>query len=105
MPLGISGSTRGPALPSLPTLGEQGFKFEADGWFGIFAPAATPAAIVARLNQEIGKVLALDETKQRFNQQNMALPAFKSPAQFAATVKSDLTLWQGLAKQANLKID
>jgi tripartite-type tricarboxylate transporter receptor subunit TctC len=105
VPLGISGSVRGPALPGLPTLSEQGYKFEVDGWFGIFAPAATPPAVVARLNQEIGKILALDDTRQRFHQQNMALPAFKNPAQFAASVKADMELWQGLAKRANLKID
>lgn len=103
--LGISGSHRGPALPNVPTLTEQGFKFDSDGWFGVFAPAGTPAAIVNRLNQEIGKAMAMEEGRQKFTQANMALPAFKNPAQFGATVKADMALWQGLAKQAQLKID
>lgn len=103
--LGATGSARGPALPELPTLTEQGFKFGLDGWFGIFAPARTPAAIVTRLNEEIGKALAAEETRQRFAQQNITLGAFKSAPQFAATVKSDIDLWQSLAKKANLKLD
>ncbi|MGB3069718.1 MAG: tripartite tricarboxylate transporter substrate binding protein [Ottowia sp.] len=103
--LGVSGSIRAPALPSLPTLSEQGFKFEADGWFGIFAPGATPPAIVNRLNQEIGKILAKDDVKQKFAAQNMTLPAFKTADQFAAVVRSDIDAWQGMAKSAQLKID
>ncbi|MES2363561.1 MAG: tripartite tricarboxylate transporter substrate binding protein [Pseudomonadota bacterium] len=103
--MGVTGSARGPALPELPTLTEQGFKFDSDGWFGIFAPAGTPPAIVARLNQEIGKVVATDDTRKKFALQNMAVPPHKSAVQFAATVKSDIELWQPLAKKANLKID
>lgn len=103
--LGVSGAARAPALPSLPTLSEQGFKFDTDGWFGIFAPAATPPAIVNRLNQEIGKILARDDVKQKFAEQNMTLPAFKTTAQFAATVKSDTGTWQQMAKGVDLKMD
>jgi tripartite-type tricarboxylate transporter receptor subunit TctC len=103
--LGASGSARPPALSNVPTLSEQGFKFDSDGWFGIFAPAATPPAIVARLNQEIGNILALEDTKQKFAAQNMTLPAFKSPEQFTATVKTDIAAWQGMAKRVNLKLD
>jgi len=103
--LAATGSGRGPALPELSTVTEQGFKFDSDGWFGIFAPAGTPPAIIARLNQEIGKAVALDETRQKFTQQNMAIPPHKSAAQFAATVKSDIEQWQSLAKKANLKMD
>jgi tripartite-type tricarboxylate transporter receptor subunit TctC len=103
--IGATGSARGPALPDVPTLSEQGFEFNADGWYGIFGPAGTPAAIVTRLNQEIGKVLAMDEIRQKFQQQNMVLPPYKSPEQFAATVNSDIEFWQSQAKKANLKID
>ncbi len=103
--LGMSGSSRGPALPQVPTLTEQGFKFDADGWFGVFAPAGTPQAIVNRLNQEIGKFLTTEDGRQRFTQANMALPSFKNPAQFGAMVKSDMALWQDLARQAKLKIE
>jgi tripartite-type tricarboxylate transporter receptor subunit TctC len=103
--VGATGSGRGPALPEVPTLSEQGFKFDTDGWFGIFAPAGTPAAIVQRLNQEFGQAMALDEVKKRFASQNMGVPAHKTAAQFAATVKADVELWQGLGRRANLKAD
>jgi tripartite-type tricarboxylate transporter receptor subunit TctC len=103
--LGATGSARGPALPEVPTLTEQGFKFDTDGWFGIFAPAGTPMAIVNRLNQEFGQAMANEEVRKRFAAQNMGVPAHKNAAQFAATVKADVELWQGLAKRANLKAD
>lgn len=103
--LGISGSQRAPALPDLPTLSEQGFRFESDGWFGIFAPAGTPPAIVNRLNQEIGQILAKDDVKQKFAAQNMTLPPYKSADEFTRTVKNDIAAWQGLARGLNLKQD
>jgi tripartite-type tricarboxylate transporter receptor subunit TctC len=103
--LATTGSTRAPALPDLPTVTEQGYKFDAVGWFGIFAPAGTPASVIARLNQEIGKAMSIEETKNRFTQQNMAIPPHKNAAQFAATVKADIEIWQSLAKKANLKPD
>ncbi len=103
--LGATGSGRGPALPEVATVTEQGFKFNTDGWFGIFAPAGTPAHIVNRLNQEFGAAMANEEVKKRFAAQNMGVPPHKSAAQFAATVKADTELWQGLAKRADLKPD
>lgn len=103
--MGATGSARGPALPDLPTLSEQGYRFDSDGWFGIFTPAGTPPAIVTRLNQEIGKILAMEETRKRFAMQNMGVPPYKNAAEFAATVRSDIEFWQSLAKKGNLKID
>lgn len=103
--MGATGSGRGPALPDLPTLSEQGYKFDADGWYGVFAPAGTPPAIVRRVNAEINKILATDEMKQRFAAQNMLAPSNKTADQFAAQVKSDIELWQSLAKSIKLKIE
>lgn len=103
--LGATGSARGPALPDLPTLSEQGYQFDSDGWFGIFTTAGTPPSNVTRLNQEIGKIVSMEETRKRFAMQNMGVPPHKNAAEFAATVKSDIEFWQSLAKRANLKID
>lgn len=103
--LGATGSARGPALPEVPTLAEQGYKFDAEGWFGVFAPGGTPTAVVQRMNEEINKALAMTETRQRFADQNMLLPANKNADQFAATVKADIQRWQGLAKAINLKAE
>lgn len=103
--LGVTGSGRGPALPDLPTLTEQGYKFDANGWFGIFAPAGTSPAIVRRLNEEINRVLATEPMRQQFATQNMAPPPIKTVEQFAATVKSDIALWQSLGRTAKLQVD
>lgn len=103
--MGATGSGRGPALPDVPTLTEQGYKFDADGWYGVFAPAGTPPAIVKRMNDEINKILASAEMRERFASQNMLSPPIKNVEQFAATVKSDIEMWQALAKAIKLKID
>lgn len=103
--IGATGSGRGPALQDVPTVSEQGYKFDADGWYGVFAPGGTPMTVVRRMNEEINKILATDEMKQKFMQQNMLTPPIKSAEQFAATVRSDLEMWQALAKSAKLKIE
>ncbi|MBL8287307.1 MAG: tripartite tricarboxylate transporter substrate binding protein [Rubrivivax sp.] len=103
--IGATGSGRGPALPEVPTVTEQGYKFDADGWYGVFAPAGTPPAIVKRMNEEINRILATEEMKAKFHQQNMLTPPIKTADQFAATVRSDVELWQALAKSIKLKIE
>jgi tripartite-type tricarboxylate transporter receptor subunit TctC len=57
------------------------------------------------MNDEINKILATEDTHQRFAAQNMPAPPLKTPEQFAGTVKSDLALWQNLARAVNLKLD
>jgi len=103
--LGVTGSRRAPALAELPPVAEQGYKFDADGWSGVFAPAGTPMDIVRRLNEEINKILATEDMRLKFNAQNMPAPPIKTAEQFAATVRSDVNLWQGLAKGVNLKAE
>jgi tripartite-type tricarboxylate transporter receptor subunit TctC len=101
--LGQTGSQRWPATQDLPTLAEQGYKFEADGWYGVFAPAGTPQAIIDRLNEEINRLQASDAVRQKIEGQNMVVPQARSAKQFAASIKKDAAIWQGLAKTTNLK--
>jgi tripartite-type tricarboxylate transporter receptor subunit TctC len=103
--LACTGTARGPALPEVPTLAEQGYPFNKEGWYGVFAPVGTPPDIVQRLNAEINRILANDDVVQKYAQQNMPRPVTKTVAQFAATVREDVTAWQKLAKQAGLQID
>jgi tripartite-type tricarboxylate transporter receptor subunit TctC len=103
--IAATGSARGPALPDVPTVSEQGYQFDTDGWYGVFAPAGTPPAIAQRMNEEINRILATEEMKQKFRAQNMLIPAAKSTVQFAGTVKADIDTWQSIAKRINLKID
>lgn len=100
--LGVTGAGRGPGLPDVPTLAEQNYKFDAEGWFGVFAPAGTPATIVRRMNEEINKTLATDELRQRFTALNLSIPPSRSAVEFAEIVKADMRRWQGLAKAINL---
>lgn len=101
--LGQTGSQRWPATQDLPTLSEQGYKFEADGWYGVFAPAGTPVAIIDRLNEEINRLQKTPEVRQRIEGQNMIVPADRNAVQFAASIKRDAAIWQGLAKATDLK--
>lgn len=103
--LGATGSGRGPALPDVPTVTEQGYKFDGDGWFGVFAPRGTPATIVGRVNEELNRILATEDMRQRFRAQNMLTPPIKTVEQFAATVRADMEMWQALARAANLKVE
>ena len=103
--IGATGSARGPALPEVPTVTEQGYKFDVDGWYGLFVRSGTPQPIVDRLNLEVGRILAAEEMRQKFASLNMLIPPHKNAAGFAATVKSDTGIWQSLAKQANLKME
>ena len=101
--LGQTGSQRWPATQDLPTLSEQGYKFDADGWYGVFAPAGTPTDIIDRLNDEINRLQASDEVRQKIEGQNMIVPTRRTAKQFAASIKNDAAIWQGLAIAANLK--
>jgi len=101
--LGQTGSQRWPATQDLPTLSEQGYKFEADGWYGVFAPVGTPQAIIDRLNEEINRLQKTDVVRQRIEGQNMIVPQARSAKQFAASIKNDAAIWQGLAKTTSLK--
>ncbi|GAA4339069.1 tripartite tricarboxylate transporter substrate binding protein [Variovorax defluvii] len=101
--LGQTGSQRWPATKNLPTLAEQGYKFEADGWYGFFAPAGTPQAIIDRLNTEINRLQQTDAVRQKIEGQNMIVPPARTAKEFAASIKKDAAIWQGLARTTDLK--
>jgi len=101
--LGQTGSQRWPATKDLPTLSEQGYKFEADGWYGVFAPAGTPPEIIDRLNAEINRSQQTPAVREKIETQNMIVPASASAKQFTASIKRDAAIWQGLARTTDLK--
>ena len=73
--LGVSGETRFPSLPQVPTVAEGGLKgYDAAGWWGIFVPAGTPKEVVARLNSDIAAVVAMPDVRERMLEQG-ALPS------------------------------
>lgn len=102
--LGVTGSQRLDALPNVPTFGEMpGLKgYSMVSWTGIFAPAATPPAIVARINQELNAVLQDPEVRAKLQEQG-ALPGGGSAAELGAFVKAEYARNQKIVQAANIK--
>lgn len=101
--LGVGGSKRLPALPDVPTFAEGGvIGAEANNWWGFFAPAGTPQAALARLQQEIALILDAPETRKRFEHEG-AEALRMSAAQFGDLVASETAKWTQVVKQAGIK--
>jgi len=95
-------SERSPNLPDLPTLHEQGVDFDLDGWYAIFAPARTPAAIVDRLNAIVREEYSKPEMQQRMRDINVILK-LGSPADLAAFQKAEVEKWARLVREAGIQ--
>ncbi len=96
--LAIAGNKRQPSLPEVPTFAEAGYGgFDVSLWQGILVPAGTPEGIVARLNSEVNRMLALPDVSARLADLG-AEPAGGSPQQFAAFIKTEITRWTKLIK-------
>jgi len=103
--LAVTGAKRSSAMPDSPTVDESGLTgYQAGTWYGILAPTATPAEVIARVNQETIKVLALPEVKQRFLTQ-AAEPAGSTPGEFAAHLRDELNKWAKVIKAAGIKLE
>jgi len=103
--IAVTSRARSETLPELPTLAESGLPgFDVNPWFGLFAPAGTPAAIVSQLNREINELLATPDVRARFAGQG-AVPLASSPAEFAALLKQDIEKWAKVVKESGAKID
>jgi tripartite-type tricarboxylate transporter receptor subunit TctC len=100
--LAVSGSSRSPVLPDVPTVGETLPGFEATSWFGLFAPAGTPREIVTRLNGEIARVLATAEVREQLQRQG-ADPVGDSPEEFAAHFKAEMVKWAKVVRAAGIE--
>jgi len=103
--IAISGNLRAPRTSGIGTMGEQGYPFDAVGWFGVFAPAQTPRPMVERMNAEINKILKTSEMAKRMEGMNFEPPPAKSVEEFKAIVARDLKTWQTIASEANIELD
>jgi tripartite-type tricarboxylate transporter receptor subunit TctC len=103
--LAVSTRERTPALPDVPTAMEAGFKdYEVIGWFGLFAPANTPPAIVEMLSTEIGRTMALPVMRERAAQDG-ATPVGNKPQEFERFLRSEIAKWTPIIREAGIKVD
>jgi tripartite-type tricarboxylate transporter receptor subunit TctC len=103
--LGIGGFKRIPALPEVPTFAEAGLPgAEANNWWGIVAPAATPGEVVTRLQQDIGAILDSPETRKRFELEGAEVLRMTA-AQFGHFMADETTKWTRVVKEAGIKAE
>ena len=104
-PLAITSVQRDPAMPELPTMIEAGVPgYEAREWTGIVVPAATPRAVITRLNQELVKTMSAPDLSKRLAAVG-AHPVTSTPEEFAAHVQKELAVWSKVIKAANIRIE
>jgi tripartite-type tricarboxylate transporter receptor subunit TctC len=103
--IAVTGETRVPALPQVPTFTEGGLPgLDVKPWFFVLAPAATPKPIVDKLSAEIAKIVALPDFQDYLARQGMN--SFTSSAeQLSAMMKTELAKWAKVIKAANIKLD
>ena len=104
--LAVTSSERSAALPDVPTVAEAGpvKGFEATSWFGLLAPAGTPADIVNRVQQESAKALAAPALKERLLSQG-AIPGGMAPADFGRFIAAETKKWAAVVKASGAKVD
>jgi tripartite-type tricarboxylate transporter receptor subunit TctC len=100
--LGTGGTKRSPAIPNVPTIAETVPGFELVTWYGVFAPARTPDAIIKRLNAEIAKVLADPESRDRMTAQGLE-PTPMTPVEVRRYTQEETKRWARLIKAAGIQ--
>jgi tripartite-type tricarboxylate transporter receptor subunit TctC len=95
--LATSGKARSPFLPDLPTFREAGYAIEGTGWYGMYAPAKTPADVVARLNAGVVAAVQVPATKERLMAMGL-VPTGTTAAELTAIQKADSDLWAPAVK-------
>ena len=100
--LGVTSAKRLGATPQLPTVAESGLPgFEFSAWYGVLAPAGTPAAVMIRLHQAVGKAMAAPETREKF--EDGLIPLSSTSDEFAAYLKQEVIKWGNVVKASGVK--
>ncbi len=103
--LAATGAKRSAQLPDLPTVAESGLPgYEAVGWFGLLAPAATPPAVVAKLSLDARRVLQAPDVREKMLGLGSE-PVGNTPEEFARFIRADQAKWSRLMKQAGIAIE
>ena len=103
--LGVSSAARVPVLPDVPTIAESALPgFETGTWYGMVAPAATPPAVLDKLNREIARIVALPEVNERMIAMGL-VPAVGPRAAFGEFIRSEIAQYGKLIRSAGIKLD
>jgi len=104
--LAVTSRERSPALPNVPTMeAAANLKgFDATAWFGLLAPAGTPREVVNKVHQDVARILATHEMRERFAAQG-AQPIGDTPAQFGAFIRSEIDKWTQVVKFSGARVD
>jgi tripartite-type tricarboxylate transporter receptor subunit TctC len=100
--LAVTSGTRVPQLADVPTMAEAGVAdYEVMSWFGLWAPARTPAPVVEKLNRAIVEILRTPEVQQKISEQG-AVPSADTPAEFDSFIRAETEKWNKVVKAAKL---
>ncbi|MDB5867524.1 MAG: hypothetical protein JWO70_5330 [Betaproteobacteria bacterium] len=103
--LGVTTTRRSTALPDVPTIAEAGVPgYEVDGWYGLLGPAATPPAVVARFNRDLGQLLSTADMKERLLAAGLEARA-STPTEFRDRVTRDVARWAEVVKKAKIAVE
>jgi len=101
--IAVTGQTRAPWLPNVPTVKESGLPgYEVTGWNALFAPAKTPPQIIQQLNREVNEVLQLPDVKRRLLELGTEGKG-STPAEMGALLRNDIAKWAAVIKQAGIQ--
>jgi tripartite-type tricarboxylate transporter receptor subunit TctC len=102
--LGVTTEKRSSALPDLPAIGEVLPGYASDFWFGMWAPAGTPKAIIAQLQQALVHILKQPEVLERLRT-DFTQPVGSTPDEFARVIARDIATWSKVVKAGNIKAE
>ncbi len=103
--LGTSGTRRSAVLPDVPTISESGVPgYEAHNWWGLLAPAGTPAPVIEKLHKDLTRVLASRETEKRFETEGAEVVRMTS-AEFGGFISAELVKWSRVAREVGIKAE
>nr|WP_302474577.1 tripartite tricarboxylate transporter substrate-binding protein [Roseococcus sp. MDT2-1-1] len=104
-PLVVFGPDRAPDLPNVPTMAELGFEAPDSGvWYGLLAPAGTPAALIQRMGRDLEMVSKNTAFQEKLRTQ-ASVTTFLGPADFAARIRTDLPRWAAVAQAAGMRLE
>ena len=103
--LAVTGKTRHPSMPNVPTVAEAGLNnYELESWVALYVPAGTPREVVQKLSADVKRSMELPETKQRADQAGIEV-RYLSPSDTTKQLESDITSWTKAIKSANIRLD